>query len=162
MYEYCRGCDMMAAQHCLWDMRHNVSGNVPPTCNLDFNTLKPQTECCARYRTFNKFFTIHGRTSAINDALACLRNIGCQDTLYYMTLERECQFYTCNTVYVNHFFTRTTENRGDIRERGTRYTKDDSTDQRFSVSGDGLMNGCLADGTLAGHSQVKSLNSSTT
>jgi len=161
VYEYCVGCDNIAAQHCLWDMRHNVSGNVPPRCRLDFNTLKPQTECCAQYEKYNKYQTIHGKTSALNDALLCLKNIGCQDTMYYMTLERECRFYTCNTVYVNekkqHVRRKDNER---VTWRGTMYTKDptankDGTGGRLNYAGDGLLNGCMVDGSLNGASARK-------
>lgn len=156
-YEYCLGCDMIAAQHCLWDMRNNISGNVPPRCRLDFNTLKPQTECCAQYTMYNKKNTIHGRTSAINDALLCLRNIGCEKTMYYMTLEKECQFYTCDTVYVNKMVPH--RNRRDNREveaalwRGSMYSVDKSGE--LSSAEDGLLNGCLDDGSLRGAKKGK-------
>lgn len=156
-YEYCVGCDMLAAQHCLWDMRNNISGNVPHGCRLDFNTLKPQTECCAQYTLYNKKSTIHGRTSAINDALLCLRNIGCENTMYYMSLEKECKFYTCDTVYVNKMVTH--RNRRDNREveakywRGSMYSVDKSGE--LSSAEDGLLNGCLDDGSLQGAAKGK-------
>lgn len=87
-------------------------------------------------------YTINGKTSAINDALACLRNIGCETSHYYIALEKECQFYTCDTVYVNLADKET----GRI---GTSYTVD--TTGTASTSGDGLVNGCLVQGNKVIH-----------
>jgi len=141
VYEYCLGCDMIAAQHCLWDMRNNVSGNVAPRCKLDNVGNGPQPHCCAKYQNMAKRWRIVGTTSALNDAMLCLKNIGCENSHYYEALEEECHYFTCDTVYVNLMNPST-------MERGTKYTLDGTGD--LQTAGDGLVNGCLIDGKLNG------------
>jgi hypothetical protein len=101
LYEYCEGCDMLEAQYCLWDMRYNVSGNVRFGCEMDHITDGAQPKCCAQWGNMNDFWTVMGTTSALGDAMLCLQNVGCEKTEYYTTLEEECVFNTCNTLYVN-------------------------------------------------------------
>ena len=101
LYEYCEGCDMQEAQYCLWDMRYNLSGNVRSGCEMDHITNGPQPKCCAQYGNVNDQWTVMGTTSAIGDAMLCLRNVGCEKTEYYTSLEEECVFNTCNTLFVN-------------------------------------------------------------
>ena len=101
LYEYCKGCDMLEAQYCLWDMRYNVSGNVRPGCEMNHITDGAQPKCCAQYGNINQVWTVRGTTSALGDAMLCLENIGCRDSEYYAAIREECIFNTCNTLYVN-------------------------------------------------------------
>lgn len=100
LYQYCVGCDTYAAQRCVDDMRSNVSHNVRQGCDLTSNTELRQPECCAKWDNDNNENSINRLTTAYNDALLCLENIGCGNTDSYREIEYECHRNGCNMVPV--------------------------------------------------------------
>ena len=77
-YEKCLGCEILEAMNCIDDMRNNVTGNVPPGCNIRAISEEYDTSCCPRYgrKSKDKIFV----SSAYPKGLACLRSVGCGGT----------------------------------------------------------------------------------
>lgn len=77
-YEKCLGCEILEAMNCVDDMRNNITGNVPPGCNIRAINVNYDESCCPKYglKQKNKYF----ESSAYPGALSCLRRVGCRDT----------------------------------------------------------------------------------
>ena len=111
-YEYCSGCDLALAQHCIRDMRANVSGNVRAGCAMgmvksnyfawDYSKIHTpkQPECCPEFEDEGSFGSLLPQTRAFNDALLCLTNVGCDGTQYYSAIEAECHANHCDVLEV--------------------------------------------------------------
>ena len=82
-YAVCDGCMVANALQCIDDMRHNVSGNVATSCNMNDMLMDIQPGCCTKFSRDttidpdNPGARIIPKTSAYNDALLCLHNNGC-------------------------------------------------------------------------------------
>mmetsp|Transcript_415 Transcript_415/g.428 ORF Transcript_415/g.428 Transcript_415/m.428 type:complete len:191 (-) Transcript_415:43-615(-) len=89
-YEECVGCRIDLAMSCIDDMRKNVSGNVPGRCHMNGVTDKVSHTCCPKYLEINSKFSVRTDTSAYPDGLACMRAVGCRDSVLYTELFSEC------------------------------------------------------------------------
>jgi hypothetical protein len=105
-YSICEGCMIEEAMQCVDDMRHNVSGNVGQGCDLLSVMVEPQPKCCTKFATPDQGVWIDPATAAYNDALQCLRMVGCrwvdssctssecETYAIYSALEGECLSHT--------------------------------------------------------------------
>ena len=97
---------IQSALNCIDDMRQNVSGNVPGTCDLQSLMVEPQPGCCSLFDTPDQGTLILPSASAYNDALLCLEQVGCRQVSgdcagddcevhgVYEALEAECYSHT--------------------------------------------------------------------
>lgn len=99
-YEYCLGCKTAKARKCIDDMRANVSANVPGECDMYGQSPLRQPACCGTFLDENRYSTLRPTTAAFNDALLCLKNVGCQNTNFYLMIEDECHFHGCDVIPV--------------------------------------------------------------
>ena len=94
-YYKCEGCIIENALGCLNDLRQNISGNVPPRCNITFIGHLPDTMCCPLFGLDKAGrMNLIATTAGYPDTLRCIQSVGCGDTDVYNSLLEECQ-YTC-------------------------------------------------------------------
>jgi len=96
-YSLCDGCMISEALQCVDDMRHNVSMNVRPACDLSAMLVEPQPSCCTKFGFPDTGKQIDPETSAYNDALLCLEISRCK----CLDGTKECKDTDMHDVYKN-------------------------------------------------------------
>ena len=103
-YYSCLGCVIEQAVGCVTDMRYNKSGNVMPTCPMSTTIQRFEDVNCCPKIDFQIYFKNDDDDYALTttkedlyyvgsqypEALRCIQNAGCGESVIYTQLMEEC------------------------------------------------------------------------